>query len=129
MLYTQQSYVMQLSTIILTVLKGRRGKVFGTELLRLVSDYYAKYTTNRTPSKEEVFHAVDLIIEDSFIIKTHNGAWEEFQISNKGYAKLRAWYAPKKVLSIISNDFAKILSIIATILSILATYLSITSRY
>lgn len=81
-----------------------------------------------TPSSTEVFHAVDLLVEDALIIKTNNGAWEEFQISNKGYARLRAWYAPKKLLSIMSNDFAKILSIVATILSILATYLSIKSR-
>lgn len=120
---------MQLSTIILTVLKKRRVKVYGTELIRLVNVYFDKFSSEKKPSKEEILHAVDLLIEDGLIIKTHNGAWEEFQISNKGYAKLRAWYAPKKVASIISNDFAKILSIVATILSIFATYLSIKSRY
>jgi hypothetical protein len=120
---------MQLSTIILSVLKNRRGKVHSTELLRLIVRYYNDYTSTLAPSAEEVFHAVDLLVEDSLIIKTNNGAWEEFQISNKGYARLRAWYAPKKLLSIMSNDLAKILSIVATILSILATYLSIKSRF
>ncbi len=120
---------MQLSTIILHVLKKRRGKVYSTELLRLINVFCTKQIKCPTPPKEEVFHALDLLVEDGFVIKTYNGAWEEFQISNKGYARLRAWYAPKKVFSLISNDFAKMLSIIATILSILATYLSIRSRY
>ncbi len=119
---------MQLSTIILQVLKKRRGKVYSAELIRLVNTYCNKAKCG-APTNEEIFHALDLLVEDAFVIKTYNGAWEEFQISNKGYARLRAWYAPKKMLSIISNDFAKILSIIATILSILATYLSIKSRY
>lgn len=123
-----KSYVMQLSTIILSVLKGRRGKVYSAELIRLISKYCTKAKC-LVPKNEEVFHTLDLLVEDGFVIKTYNGAWEEFQISNKGYARLRAWYAPKKFLSIVSTDFAKILSIIATILSILATYLSITSRY
>lgn len=119
---------MQLSTIILSILKGRKGKVHSTELFHLIIKYYKDYMVASTPSSTEVFHAVDLLVEDALIIKTNNGAWEEFQISNKGYARLRAWYAPKKLLSIMSNDFAKILSIVATILSILATYLSIKSR-
>ncbi len=119
---------MQLSTIILHVLKERRGKVYSTELIRLIGVYCTK-TKCSSPTNEQILHALDLLVEDAFVIKTNNGAWEEFQISNKGYAKLRAWYAPKKMLSIVSNDFAKMLSIIATILSILATYLSIRSRY
>ena len=101
-----------------------------TELLRLVNVYYSRNKLRfSTPSEAEIRHIIDLLVEDAFVIKTHNGGWDEYQISNKGYAKLRSWYAPKKILSVISNDFAKILSIVATILSILATYLSIKARY
>ncbi len=132
-MYTEYQLVhksaMQLSTIILSVLKSKRGKIHLTELLLLVRGYYASYSTGRAPADQEIVHALDLLVDDSAVIKTHNGAWEEFQISNKGYAKLRAWYAPKRVMSVISNDFAKILSIIATILSIFATILSIKARY
>ncbi len=122
------SIIMQLSTIILIILRDRRGKIHSTELLRLIAKYYKDYASTLAPSSMEILHAVDLLVEDALIIKTNNGAWEEFQISNKGYARLRAWYAPKKLLSIMSNDLAKVLSIVATILSILATYLSIKSR-
>lgn len=124
------SIAMQLSTIILGILKTRRGKMHVTELLRLVNTYYNRNKKSLSkPLEAEILHSIDLLVEDALIIKTHNGAWDEYQISNKGYAKLRSWYAPKKVLSVISNDFAKMLSIVATILSILATYLSIKARY
>ncbi len=123
------SIAMKLSTIILGILKTRRGKMHVTELLRLVGAYYDRNKVLSKPSEAEILHAVDLLVEDALVIKMHNGAWDEFQISNKGYARLRAWYAPKKMLSVISNDFAKMLSIVATILSILATYLSIKARY
>jgi DNA-binding PadR family transcriptional regulator len=121
---------MQLSTIILGILKTRRGKMHVTELLRLVKAYYQRNKlTLSSPSEVEIMHCLDLLVEDALVIKMHNGAWDEYQISNKGYARLRAWYAPKKMLAVISNDFAKMLSIVATILSILATYLSIKARY
>lgn len=123
------SITMQLSTIILRFLKDRQGKVHIHELLRLVNQYYFSSMDGAVPSEREVRHAIDLLVEDSLVIRTHNGAWEEFQISNKGYGKLRAWYAPKRLASIMSNDFAEVLSIVATILSIFATYLSIKSRY
>lgn len=124
------SIAMQLSTIILGILKTRRGKMHVTELLRLVKAYYQRNKlVLSSPSENEILHTIDLLVEDALVIKMHNGAWDEYQISNKGYAKLRAWYAPKKMLAIISTDFAKILSIVATILSILATYLSIKARY
>ncbi len=123
------SIAMQLSTIILSVLKAQRGAVHFVLLGSLIAKYYQEYGAGTPPSEKEIRHALDLLVEDALVIKLHNGAWDEFQISNKGYAKLRAWYAPKKLLSIMSNDFAKILSIVATILSIFATYLSIKSRY
>lgn len=120
---------MHISTIILSVLKKIKTKVYQAELLNLVRKYYSEYANAKTPTETEILHALDLLIDDNFVIRTHNGVWEEFQISNKGYAKLKAWYAPKKMITLISNDFAKILSIVATILSILATYLSIKSKY
>jgi hemin uptake protein HemP len=120
---------MQSSTIILRILEGKRAKVHSTELLRSVRDYVAKRKLTASFTDQLILHEIDLLVEDGHIIRTHNGAWYEFQISNKGYAKLKAWYEPKKLLSIMSNDFAKMLSIIATILSIFATYLSIKSRY
>lgn len=120
---------MQLSTIILSVLKSKKGRIHLTELLSLVRTYYSSYSTGEIPTDQEIVHSLDLVIEDGFVLKTYNGAWEEFQLSNKGYARLRAWYAPKKMMSVISNDFAKILSIVATILSIFATILSIKARY
>lgn len=120
---------MQLATIILGILKTRRGKIHSTELVVLVVQHFARKGIDNIPSEKEIHHTIDLLVDDGHIIKTNNGAWEEFQISTKGYARLKAWYEPKKMLSIMSNDVAKILSIVATILSILATYLSIRSRF
>ncbi len=120
---------MQLATIILGILKTRRGKVNNTELIRLVTLHFSRKGITNIPSEQEILHTIDVLVDDGHIIKTHNGGWDEFQISSKGYARLKAWYEPKKMLSFVSNDVAKILSIVATVLSILATFLSIKSRY
>lgn len=125
----KRSYTMQLATIILGILKTRRGKVHRQELVRLVRYHFERRGMKGIPDFEEINHSIDLLVDDGHIIKTHNGAWDEFQLSTKGYARLKAWHATKKVLFVISNDFAKLLSIVATVLSILATYLSIKARY
>lgn len=120
---------MQLATIILGILKTRKGKIHNTELMALIVQHFTRKGIRDIPSEKEIHHTIDLLVDDGHVIKTNNGAWEEFQISSKGYARLKAWYAPKKMLSIMSNDVAKVLSIVATILSILATYFSIRSRF
>lgn len=124
-----RSITMTLSNIILILLRSEKGRVSVTKLFYLVGNYYKNNTKERSPSQPQILHAVDLLSEDGFVIKTISGNLVEFQISNKGYGKLRSWYAPKKMLSIISNDLAKMLSIVATALSILATFLSIKARY
>ena len=115
---------MQLSKLILTILKERRGNVPFAELLKVITN-----STHNLFDSGAILHQLDLLVDDGLIIRTHNGGWNEYQLSSKGYAKLKAWYEPKKFFALMSNDFAKGLSIVATILSIIATYFSIRSHY
>ena len=115
---------MQLSRLILIILKERQGNIPLTELLKAIAT-----SMRDVPDNGAILHQLDLLVDDGLIIRTHNGGWNEYQLSSKGYAKLKAWYEPKKFFALMSNDFAKGLSIVATILSIIATYFSIRSHY
>jgi hypothetical protein len=119
---------MELSRIILIVLKDERGK------LRL-SDFFTQIVTDPAfkklimkPSNTEILHTIDVLVYDQYIIRSERDGMAEYQLSSKGYAKLKAWYAPQKLLNLISTDVVKILTIIATMLSIIATYLSIKAK-
>ncbi len=119
---------MELSRIILLVLEDEKRKLRLSEFLRQILEHPAFSRLIITPSNTHITHTIDILSHDGFIIKTTSGGYDEYQLSSKGYDRLKAWYTPKKFLSLMSNDVAKVLTIVATVLSIIATYFSIRSR-
>lgn len=117
---------MELSRIILLILKQESGKLRLSELFSRILIHPAFQKLRTRPSNTYIAHKIDVLVYDEYIIKAMNA--DEYQLSTKGYNRLKSWYDPQKVLNLISTDVAKILTIIATILSIVATYFTIKSR-
>ena len=98
------------------------------QLKRKVRDYlrvlgesgYVLIRESQQNDKDEmpIDHTIQ-ITSDSFRSRTVS----TYCLTEKGYMEFDPWY--KKAWRFFTNDFAKILSLIATILSITATYISL----
>lgn len=116
---------MELSRIILLVLEDEKSKIRLSEFFRQIIEYPAFQRMITPPSNTQINHTIDVLIHDGYIIKSSSGGTDFYQLSSKGYNRLKAWYSPEKLVSHMSDNLTKVLTLIATILSIVATYFSI----
>lgn len=100
----------------------KKGIYYDGAFLEILQELVGKYF------HEKILQNIKLLLDENKIEKDDrlslnlNGiGW--IRITSRGYQVFDPWY--EKLWKFFSNDFAKILSIIATILGIIATYISL----
>lgn len=99
-----------------------RGIYYNGAFLEILQELVGKYF------HEKILQNIKLLLDENKIEKDDHLSlslsgigW--VRITARGYQVFDPWY--KKLWKFFNNDFAKILSIIATILGIIATYISL----
>ncbi|PJA87038.1 MAG: hypothetical protein CO141_01575 [Candidatus Moranbacteria bacterium CG_4_9_14_3_um_filter_42_9] len=115
---------------ILTIVKGlnedpQKGTYYKGAFIDVLQELVGKYFHEKVLQNIRLLLDENKIEKDDHLVLDLNGntdiGW--LRVTSKGYQVFDPWY--KKFWNFFNNDFAKILSVIATILGIIATYVSL----